>query len=190
MRGFSRYHSQEFDRIAVERKDGNDSKDSEEAVLTSVQNDEYRKLGRWLCQKLHDLGPTFIKIGQTLSTRADLLPLPAMIELAVLQESVRPFASSMAKKIVLRELGGTTDQLYAKFGEEPIAAASLCQAYMAELKDGRKVVVKVQRPNLPSLIAADVQVLAAVADEVMRYPSLCRHTDWAGRCRRICPHLV
>jgi predicted unusual protein kinase regulating ubiquinone biosynthesis (AarF/ABC1/UbiB family) len=177
VRGFSKYHSQEFDRIAVERADG---KDIEDAVLTSAQNDEYRKLGRWLCQTLHDLGPTFIKIGQTLSTRADLLPLPAMLELAVLQESVRPFATNLAKKIIFRELGGTTDQLYATFDEVPIAAASLCQAYVAELKDGRKVVVKVQRPNLPKLIASDIQVLAAVADEVMRYPSLCRHTDWPG----------
>ncbi|HEY9775246.1 MAG TPA: AarF/ABC1/UbiB kinase family protein [Planktothrix sp.] len=177
VRGFSRYHVAEFDRIAVHRADG---KDMEEAVLTTEQNDEYRRLGRWLCQKLHDLGPTFIKIGQTLSTRADLMPLPAMLELAVLQESVSPFPSAIAKAIIVRELGGTTDELYAEFNDEPIAAASLCQAYVAKLKDGREVVVKVQRPNLPQLIAADVQILAAVADEVMKYPSLCRHTDWPG----------
>ena len=175
VRGFSRYHSQEFERIAGNRADG---KDMEEAVLTAEQNDEYRRLGRWLCQKMHDLGPTFIKIGQTLSTRADLLPLPAMLELSVLQESVSTFPSAIAKGIIARELGGTTDELYESFNDEPIAAASLCQAYIAQLKDGREVVVKVQRPNLPQIIAADVQILAAVADEVMKYPSLCRHTDW------------
>ena len=125
-------------------------------------------------------GRTFIKIGQTLSTRADLLPLPAMLELSVLQESVKPFSSALAQKIIERELGAGVDELYASFEPEPIAAASLCQAYIAHLKDGRKVVVKVQRPNLPAVIAADVQVLGAVADEVMLYPSLCRHTDWPG----------
>jgi predicted unusual protein kinase regulating ubiquinone biosynthesis (AarF/ABC1/UbiB family) len=175
VRGFARYHSQEFERIADECADG---KDVEEAVLTSAQNDEYRRLGRWLCEKLHDLGPTFIKIGQTLSTRADLLPLPAMLELSVLQESVKPFSTELAKAIIERELGAGPDTLYESFNEVPIAAASLCQAYLAHLKDGRDVVVKVQRPNLPSVIAADVQILSAVADEVMLYPSLCRHTDW------------
>lgn len=177
VRGFSKYHSEEFDRIADNRSAG---QDVEETILTSAQNEEYRRLGRWLCQELHDLGPTFIKIGQTLSTRADLLPLPAMLELAVLQESVRPFSSALARKIIERELGGNVEELYGSFEPEPIAAASLSQAYIAHLKDGRKVVVKVQRPNLPALIAADVQVLGAVADEVMLYPSLCRHTDWPG----------
>jgi predicted unusual protein kinase regulating ubiquinone biosynthesis (AarF/ABC1/UbiB family) len=177
VRGFSQFHSQEFDRIASNRTAG---KDLEEAVLTNAQNDEYRQLGRWLCQKLHDLGPTFIKIGQTLSTRADLLPLPAMLELAVLQESVQPFPEEVASRLITRELGDDASALYASFNWKPIAAASLCQAYLAKLKDGRDVVVKVQRPNLPQVIAGDVQVLSAVADEVMQYPSLCRHTDWPG----------
>lgn len=173
VRGFSRYHSAEFEQS---RNGG----DFEETVLTSAQHEEYRLLGRWLCQQLHDLGPTFIKIGQTLSTRADLLPLPAMLELAVLQESVKPFPSNIALQVIERELGGNPHELYASFEPEPIAAASLSQAYIATLKDGRKVVVKVQRPDLPKVIAADVQILGAVADEVMNYPSLCRHTDWPG----------
>lgn len=177
VRGFARYHSQEFERIAGHRASG---MDMEEAVLTTQENDEYRRLGRWLCTKLHSLGPTFIKIGQTLSTRADLLPLPAMMELTVLQEAVPSFPTPIARRIIERELGGTTDELYASFDDVPIAAASLSQAYRAVLKDGRDVVVKVQRPDLPAVIAADIQILAAVADEVMQYPSLCRHTDWPG----------
>ncbi len=174
--GFSRYHAAEYARM----KSAPEEMDIEEAVLTDKQYEEYRSLGRWLCDKLHDLGPTFIKIGQTLSTRADLLPLPAMLELATLQEQVAPFPTALARDIIARELGDQTEKLYASFNNEPIAAASLSQAYRATLHDGRSVVVKIQRPHLPQLIARDVQVLATVAEEVMRYPSLCRHTDWPG----------
>ncbi len=177
VRGFSRYHAAEYERMKAAPED---SQDLEEAVLTSEQYEEYRLLGRWLCKQLHDLGPTFIKIGQTLSTRADLLPLPAMLELAVLQENVAPFPDQIARATIARELGGQPEELYATFDPKPIAAASLSQAYRATLHDGREVVVKIQRPNLPQLIARDVQVLAAVTDEVMKYPSLCRHTDWPG----------
>jgi predicted unusual protein kinase regulating ubiquinone biosynthesis (AarF/ABC1/UbiB family) len=175
VRGFSRYHTQEFERMSQDAAAG---RDLEEKALTQEQYEEFRKLGRWLCKQLHDLGPTFIKIGQTMSTRADLLPLPAMLELAVLQENVDPFPTELARQTIIRELGDAPEVLYADFNAQPIAAASLSQAYRATLKDGREVVVKVQRPGLPLIIAQDVQVLAAVADEVMNYPSLCRHTDW------------
>jgi predicted unusual protein kinase regulating ubiquinone biosynthesis (AarF/ABC1/UbiB family) len=103
-----------------------------------------------------------------------------MLELAVLQENVAPFPDQIARATIARELGGQPEELYATFDPKPIAAASLSQAYRATLHDGREVVVKIQRPNLPQLIARDVQVLAAVTDEVMKYPSLCRHTDWPG----------
>lgn len=175
VRGFAKYHMAEFERATKEQEIG---RDVEEAVLTSEQYEEYRLLGAWLLKRLHALGPTFIKIGQTLSTRADLLPLPAMLELAKLQEEVGVFPTSVAREIIIRELGGTPESLYASFDPTPLAAASLSQAYAATLKDGRAVVVKVQRPDLAQILAADVQVLGAVADEVMNYPSLCRHTDW------------
>ena len=177
VRGFARYHAAEYQRAEAEKRSGGDL---EETVLTGAEYEEYRKLGRWLRNQLHKLGPTFIKIGQTLSTRADLLPLPAMLELATLQEEVEPFPTAVASAIIERELGAPPEKLYAAFDPTPIAAASLSQAYRAVLADGRDVVVKVQRPHLASLIAKDVQVLEAVADEVMRYPSLCRHTDWPG----------
>lgn len=170
--GFARYHMEEFERTSKE------GADIEAAVLTSEKYEEYRLLGAWLLKRLHALGPTFIKIGQTLSTRADLLPLPAMLELAKLQEEVGAFPTAVAREIIIRELGAPPEQLYAHFDTEPIAAASLSQAYRATLKDGRSVVVKVQRPDLAQRLACDVQVLGAVADEVMNYPSLCRHTDW------------
>lgn len=177
VKGFARYHSSEYEKASALREAG---KDLEETLLTADEYEEYRQLGKWLCRKLQNLGPTFIKIGQTLSTRADLLPLPAMLELSALQEEADAFPTEIAKQLIARELGGTTDELYGQFNDTPIAAASLSQAYRATLKDGRDVVVKVQRPNLPAIIARDVQVLAAVADEVMNYPNLCRHTDWPG----------
>ncbi len=174
VRGFAKFHAQEFERNSS-RPD-----DMEEAALSSEEFEEYRALGAWLTRELHKLGPTFIKIGQTLSTRADLLPLPAMLELTKLQENVDRFDNDIAREIIQRELGGAPEELYASFDNTPIAAASLAQAYRAVLKDGRDVVVKVQRPNLGGIIAQDVQVLGAIADEVMEYPSLCRHTDWPG----------
>lgn len=177
VKGFSKFHAQEFERM---RRARGGSEDAEERALSSEEFEEYRILGAWLCERLHELGPTFIKIGQTLSTRADLVPLPAMLELAKLQESVAPFDLELAREIIHRELGSYPEDLYQEFIPTPIAAASLAQAYQAVLKDGRDVVVKVQRPDLGQILARDVQVLGAIADEVMQYPSLCRHTDWPG----------
>lgn len=177
VRGFSRFHAQEFERMRASRITG---ENTEERALTAAEFEEYRELGVWLCERLHELGPTFIKIGQTMSTRADLVPLPAMLELAKLQESVAPFDHEIAREIINRELGAYPEDLYAEFNPIPLAAASLAQAYKAVLKDGRDVVVKVQRPALGQILARDVQVLGAIADEVMQYPSLCRHTDWPG----------
>lgn len=174
VRGLSKFHAQEYERNKV----SNVASDAEEQAMTNEEYDEYRELGRWLTRKLHDLGPTFIKIGQTLSTRADLMPLPAMLELSKLQENVDKFELEIAREIINRELGAYPEDLYEEFNPQPIAAASLAQAYKAKLKDGRDVVVKVQRPGLSHIIAQDIQILGAVADEVMNYPKLCRHTNW------------
>lgn len=175
--GFAHYHVREYERMRELNSAGGDL---EEVALSAEEFEEYRQLGRWLREELYKLGPTFIKIGQTLSTRADLVPLPALIELARLQEEVEPFDSAVAMEIIQKELGAPAEKLFASFEPVPIAAASLSQAYRAVLADGRDVVVKVQRPDLAQAVARDVQVLAAVAEEVMNYPSLCRHTDWPG----------
>lgn len=175
VRGFARYHSAEFERMMQANMAGNDH---EEQALTAQEYEEYRELGRWLRNQLYRLGPTFIKIGQTLSTRADLVPLPTMLELTGLQESVEPAPSDFAFATIERDLGKPPEELFASFDRVPIAAASLSQAYRAVLKDGRDVVVKVQRPELSGIITQDVETLGAIAEEVMKYPSLCRHTDW------------
>ncbi|MBI4532301.1 MAG: AarF/ABC1/UbiB kinase family protein [Candidatus Melainabacteria bacterium] len=177
IRGFARYHTIEHQHLLAQKASGGEL---QETPLSSSQVEEFRRLGQWLRKRLYKLGPTFIKIGQTLSTRADLLPLPAMLELSALQEEVEPYPTEIALATIARELGAATELLYASFNPTPVAAASLSQAYRAVLHDGRDVIVKVQRPNLSATIARDIQVLEAVASEIMRYPSLGRHTDWPG----------
>lgn len=182
VKGFARYHQAEYERMLKE-KNGEEAAspdDLEEAALSDAEYEEYRQLGRWLRERLFQLGPTFIKIGQTMSTRADLVPLPTMLELSQLQEEVQAAPYEVARSIIEKDLGGSPEFLFAEFNSTPLAAASLSQAYRAVLKDGRDVVVKVQRPNLLAIISRDVETLGAIADEVMRYPNLCRHTDWPG----------
>lgn len=117
------------------------------------------KRAQWLLETLVQLGPTFIKIGQALSTRADLLPLEYVRALVKLQDQVPQFPSEQAIAIVEEELGGPISQFYKEFDQEPIAAASLGQVHRAMLYSGEEVVVKVQRPGLKQLFDVDFQVL-------------------------------
>ncbi|QIK75130.1 ABC1 kinase family protein [Nocardioides piscis] len=124
--------------------------------------------GEALARDLEKLGPTFIKLGQLLSTRFDLLPASYTTALARLQDEVEPFAFETVKEIVEAELGADLRHLYADFDPEPIAAASLGQVHRATLRNGREVVVKVQRPHVRDVVRADMEVLgrlAATADK-------------------------
>ncbi|HEV2668408.1 MAG TPA: AarF/UbiB family protein, partial [Blastocatellia bacterium] len=103
---------------------------------------------QWIIRQTLKLGPTFIKIGQAVSTRADLLPLAYVKELTKLQDSVPPFPHDEAMRIVERELGRPVDELYAEIESLPVAAASLGQVYRARLHSGETVAVKIQRPRL------------------------------------------
>jgi ubiquinone biosynthesis protein len=97
---------------------------------------------------LEEIGATFIKLGQFLSTRADLLPLEYQTELAKLQDSAPPFDSKTAKEMIEAELGQPTSALFASFDLEPLAAASIGQAHTATLRDGAEVIVKVRRQDV------------------------------------------
>ncbi len=138
----------------------------------------------WLRESLIDLGPTFIKIGQALGTRADLLPLEYVKELAKLQDQVPAFPTSEAFAIIEAELGQSLHESYKEIDAEPIAAASLGQVYRARLHTGQEVAVKVQRPNLQSLISFDVAILFRLVKLTNRFfPKANENADWEGMLR-------
>src|SRR5438552_804566 len=125
-------------------------------------------LPQQLSADLERLGPTYVKIGQLLSTRADLLPPPFLDALTRLQDKVGPFPYSEVEAIVTSELGVKISKAFAEFEKTPIAAASLGQVHRAALRNGRPVAVKVQRPGVQEQIQEDLEVLgeiAVVADE-------------------------
>jgi predicted unusual protein kinase regulating ubiquinone biosynthesis (AarF/ABC1/UbiB family) len=144
---------------------------------------QLERQGVWLKENLIGLGPTFIKIGQALGTRADLLPLAYIKELALLQDQVPPFPNAEAFARVESELGRTIAEAYAEFDSEPIASASLGQVYRALLHTGEEVAVKVQRPNLREKVGFDIAVLARVVRRLSRYPSFTENADWEGMLR-------
>src|SRR6185503_20956167 len=135
--------------------------DAEEAKEASPETVE---LAGQLAKDLETLGPTYVKLGQLLSTRGDLLPPPVLEALARLQDSVGPFPYSEVEQIVRRELGVRISKGFAEFNPEPIAAASLGQVHRARLRDGRQVAVKIQRPNIRQTIVDDLEALAEIAE--------------------------
>ncbi len=138
----------------------------------------------WLCQSLISLGPTFIKIGQALGTRADLLPLPYVKELATLQDQVPAFSTSDAFARIESELGRSLQEAFAEIDSEPVASASLGQVYRARLKTGEEVAVKVQRPNLSETISIDVAILYRLVKLTNRFfPKANENADWEGMLR-------
>ena len=116
-----------------------------------------------LANDLEKMGPTFIKFGQLLSTRADLLPESYLKALARLQDKVKPFPYAEVEQIVASELGVRLSKAFSYFEEQHLAAASLGQVHRAALRDGRPVVVKVQRPEIRKQIAEDFEVLEEIA---------------------------
>ncbi len=116
-----------------------------------------------LAADLEKLGPTFIKLGQLLSTRADLLPAPYLEALSRLQDHIEPFPYEEVDRIVSSELGVRISKAFAEFDPKPIGAASLAQVHLASMRDGRAVVVKVQRPNIREQIVEDLEALEEIA---------------------------
>src|SRR5436190_10736772 len=117
-----------------------------------------------LANDLEELGPTYVKLGQLLSTRADLLPAPYLEALSRLQDKVTPFPYEEVEAIVTSELGVRVSKAFASFDANPLASASLGQVHRAELRDGRPVVVKVQRPNVRMQIIDDMDAIESIAE--------------------------
>ncbi len=118
---------------------------------------------------LEELGPTFIKLGQILSTRADIIPPDFLKEFSKLQDEVPSFSFPEAKKVIEEQLASPLKQLFSRFEENPFAAASIAQVHRASLPDGREVIVKVQRPGIGSTIKADLDILLFLAPLAERH---------------------
>jgi predicted unusual protein kinase regulating ubiquinone biosynthesis (AarF/ABC1/UbiB family) len=138
----------------------------------------------WLRQSLIALGPTFIKIGQALGTRADLLPLAYVKELSTLQDQVPAFPTSEAFARIEAEFGRSLKDCYVEIDSEPIASASLGQVYRARLASGEEVAVKVQRPHLEEIINFDIAILYRLVKLTNRFfPRANDNADWEGMLR-------
>src|SRR5947209_15514374 len=119
--------------------------------------------GQHLRELLDELGPTSVKFGQLLSTRPDVVPPDIIAELRGLQDDVRPFPYADVERVIREELGQPIERLFLEFDSDPLAAASIGQVHRAQLPNGRQVVVKVQRPNAPKQIEADLALMYQAA---------------------------
>ncbi|HVU15324.1 MAG TPA: AarF/UbiB family protein [Candidatus Didemnitutus sp.] len=148
-----------------------------ESLPAGVEATADRVTPERLADDLEELGPTYVKLGQVLAGRPDLLPPAYLKGLARLQDHVRPFSYPEVEQTILDDLGVRISKAFSRFDPEPVAAASLGQVHRAALRDGRAVVVKVQRPHIRRQIAEDFEVLEEIAG------FLDRHTT-AGQRRR------
>src|SRR5215218_7622394 len=119
--------------------------------------------GQHLREMLDELGPTFVKFGQLLSTRPDVVPPDIVSELQALQDAVRPFPYEDVERVIREDLDLSVEQLFSEFDDTPIAAASIGQVHRAVLPNGRQVAVKVQRPDAPRQVEADLALLYQAA---------------------------
>lgn len=133
-----------------------------------------------LATDLEKMGPTYIKLAQLLSTRADLLPPPYLEALARLQDNVGPFSYEEVEQIVSDELGVRISKAFEEFEQEPMAAASLGQVHAATMRDGRAVVVKVQRPGIREIIIKDLEVLNEIAAFMDNHTEMGKRYEFQG----------
>src|SRR5690606_9088389 len=125
--------------------------------------------GERLRLALEELGPIFMKFGQMLSTRRDLLPRDIADELERLQDRVPPFPGAQAQRLAAEAYGRPLSEVFARFDETPLAAATIAQVHTAQLRNGQEVVVKIVRPGIRNLIKRDIEVLYALAHLANRY---------------------
>jgi len=118
---------------------------------------------------LEELGPTFVKLGQILSTRPDLVGQPFSHELSKLQEAVKPILYEEVEQQIKKELGKTIEETYKSFDKKPLASASIAQVHRAITKDGKQVIVKIQRPNIEEKIKQDVQIMHYIAELAQKH---------------------
>ena len=142
----------------------------------------------WIREGLLNLGPTFIKLGQLFSTRADLFPAAYVEELSKLQDEVPAFAYEQVASIITADFSKPLSELFHHFDPVPLAAASLGQVHKAQLHNGEEVVVKIQRPGLKKLFTIDLKILKKIAQYFQNHPRWGKGRDWLGiygECCRI-----
>lgn len=158
--------------------------------ITDIKQTARRKtLAIWIRNTLLDLGPTFIKVGQLFSTRADIFPIEYVEELSKLQDRVPAFSYVQVETTVEKELGKKIPDLFQSFEPVPLAAASLGQVHKAALHSGEAVVIKVQRPGLKKLFEIDLQILKGIAHYFQRHPKWGKGRDWIGIYEECCKIL-
>jgi ubiquinone biosynthesis protein len=141
-----------------------------------ADNDSKLSIGERLRLSLEELGPTFVKLGQIISTRPDIIPSEVISELEKLQDAVPPFSFSDVKSLIESEFDDKIESIFKEFSETPLAAASIAQVHLARLHSGKKVVVKVQRPGIERNIDLDLRILEDLAhfiDSHTKYGRLC-----------------
>jgi ubiquinone biosynthesis protein len=141
-------------------------------------------------ERLVELGPAYIKLGQVLSTRPDLLPKPYIDELEHLQDDVAPMPYQQVEQTIESELHARISKLFASFDQEPLGSASLGQVHPAELRDGRSVVVKVQRPNLREQLSEDIDYFRQLATFLTEHTSAGSRVDLVGVVQQVERALV
>jgi len=152
-------------------------------------NQRRQRQAVWIREGLLELGPTFIKVGQLFSTRADLFPVAYVNELSKLQDQVPAFGYEQVEKIIQEDLGKSIAQLFASFDPIPLAAASLGQVHRAKLTSGEEVVVKVQRPGLKKLFTIDLAILQKITQYFQNHPKWGKGRDWNGIYDECCKIL-
>ena len=156
-------------------------------VTPERQRSRQRRRARWLTQEFLGLGSAFIKLGQLLSARPDVLPADLVEQLATLQDRVPAFPFAVVQDLLEQELGERCAEII-DLESEPLGSASLAQVHRASLRSGRQVVFKVQRPGLERTFRLDLEVMQQVAAAVQRHPRWGRGRDWIGiaqECRRV-----
>ncbi|MBD2162445.1 AarF/ABC1/UbiB kinase family protein [Limnothrix sp. FACHB-1083] len=155
-------------------------------MTEAKQKARRRQQAIWVRDTLLQLGPTFIKVGQLFSTRADLFPAEYVEELSKLQDRVPAFGYDQVESIVRQDLGKPVQELFQSFDPIPLAAASLGQVHKAQLRSGEEVVVKVQRPGLKKLFQIDLAILKGIARYFQNHPRWGPGRDWLGIYEECC----
>lgn len=151
-----------------------------ERILEDAAKERGLSVGERIRKTCEELGPTFIKFGQILSTRTDIITENVARELAKLQDSVPPFPFEQARRVIESEFSDKLENIFGHFYRSPIASASMSQVYLAEIKSGMRVAVKVQRPDIQRTVDIDIGILKSIARFVDKYTKYGELYDFSG----------